>query len=188
MHFSVPPRPSFRKGAVACAGIFLGIGTLAYCTFNLQILLALGSFGSTSVLLFSFPENHFSQPRSIIGGHFISSAVGLAALACFGQTWWALGLAVAVAAALMMLAGTVHPPAGSNPIIVFLLAPHWDFLLFPTLLGALVLVSVGLVYHRACGQAYPLYWRGQRTDVVRPALLVVEPVSEFVRERATNSQ
>ena len=82
-HF-VPPRPSLRSGVVACLGIFLGIGALAYSSFNLSVLLALGSFGSTSVLLFSFPENHFSQPRSIIGGHFISSAVGLIVLQWFG--------------------------------------------------------------------------------------------------------
>ncbi len=162
MHYSVPPRPTLKAALLACAGIFCGIGALAYCSFNLQLLLALGSFGSTSVLLFAFPENHFSQPRSIVGGHFISTAVGLAALAACGQTWWALAMAVAVAAALMMLTGTVHPPAGSNPIIVFLILPHWSFLFLPTLFGAMVLVAVGVVYHGACRRPYPLYWRGKR--------------------------
>jgi CBS-domain-containing membrane protein len=155
-----PPRPSLRAGLTACLGIFFGISVLAFFSFNLHLLLALGSFGSTSVLLFAFPESHFSQPRSIIGGHFISTAVGLAALLVFGKTWWALGLAVAAAAALMMLTRTVHPPAGSNPIIVFLGLPGWDFLLFPTLFGAIALVASGWLYHRACKREYPLYWLG----------------------------
>ena len=69
-----PPRPSLRHGLMACAGIFFGISVLAFASFDLHVLLALGSFGSTSLLLFAFPDNQFSQPRSIIGGHVISSA------------------------------------------------------------------------------------------------------------------
>jgi len=152
----LPQRPSLRAGATACAGIFFGIALLAYASFDLRVLLALGSFGSSSILLFAFPESPFSQPRSIIGGHVISTAVGLLALLLFGKTWWALGAAVAASAAVMLLARCVHPPAGSNPIIVFLTHPGWDFLLFPTLAGALVLVASGWLYHRATGRPYPL--------------------------------
>lgn len=158
----MPPQYSFRNGVIACVGIFSVIGILAFSSFNLGVLLALGSFGSTSVLLFAFPENHFSQPRSIIGGHFICSAVGMLALYLFGQTWWALALAVAVATAIMMLTRTVHPPAGSNPIIVFFAMPQWSFLFFPTLFGAITMVLVGLIYHRSCRRPYPLYWLGTR--------------------------
>ncbi len=165
----MPPRPSLKSGLIACVGIFCGIGALAYFSFDLKILLALGSFGSTSVLLFSFPENHFSQPRSIIGGHVISTAVGLLVLQVTGPTWWALGLAVALSAAVMMLTRTVHPPAGSNPIIVFLGLPGWDFVLFPTLSGAVLLVAVGLLYHRACRRQYPLYWHGHGAQPAPPA-------------------
>ena len=166
MHRRPPSRPSLRTGFTACLGIFFGISVLAFSSFDLHVLLALGSFGSTSVLLFAFPENHFSQPRSIIGGHFISTAMGLIALLVFGKTWWALGLAVAAAAAVMMLTRTVHPPAGSNPIIVFLGLPGWDFLLFPTLFGAIALVASGWIYHRACKQEYPQYWMGAKDSSV----------------------
>ena len=114
------PAYGLRAGAVACAGVFTAIAVLAYSSFDLGVLLALGSFGSSTVLLFAFAGNHFSQPRSIVGGHVICTAVGLLALALFGRHWWALASAVALATALMMLTRTVHPPAGSNPIIVFL--------------------------------------------------------------------
>lgn len=160
MDGKLPPRPSLGKAISTCIGIFLGISVLAFCSFDLHVLLALGSFGSTSVLLFGFPENQFSQPRSIIGGHFISTAVGLLVLLMLGRTWWALGGAVAIAAAMMMLTRTVHPPAGSNPIIVFLAAPGWGFLLFPTLFGAIALVVTGWCYHRLCAYRYPNYWIG----------------------------
>lgn len=152
------PRHSWRSGAIACAGVFIIIGVLAYSSFNLGLLLLLGSFGSSAVMVFTFPEIHFAQPRSVVGGHVISSAVGLAALALLGPSWWSLASAAATATALMMLTRTLHPPAGSNPVIVFLAAPPWSFILFPTLFGAVAMVAVALLYHRACRRPYPGYW------------------------------
>jgi CBS-domain-containing membrane protein len=152
------PRYGLRGGLFACTGVFLCIALLAVCSFRLELLLLLGSFGSSAVMVFGFPELHFSQPRSVVGGHFICSAVGLAALGLFGHSGFGLALACAAALALMMLTRTVHPPAGSNPVIVFLTAPKWGFLLYPTLLGALTMVAVAVVYHRACRRAYPGYW------------------------------
>lgn len=68
-------------------------------------------------------------------------------------------MAVGTAIALMMLTRTVHPPAGSNPVIVFLGQPGWGFLLFPTLIGALVVVAVALVYNNTTRtERYPKYW------------------------------
>jgi CBS-domain-containing membrane protein len=70
-----------------------------------------------------------------------------------------VALAVGTAIALMMATRTVHPPAGSNPVIVFLAQPGWSFLVFPTLAGALVLVLVALVYNNAVRAGrYPKYW------------------------------
>ncbi|RZL29726.1 MAG: HPP family protein [Rubrivivax sp.] len=152
------PRFTLGRGAIACAGVALCIGVLAFSSFNLGVLLALGSFGSTAVMVFTFPEIHFAQPRSVVGGHVICSAVGLAALAWLGPAWWSLALAAGVACALMMLTRCMHPPAGSNPVIVFLVAPKLGFLLFPTLFGALAMVGVAVLYHRACRRQYPAYW------------------------------
>lgn len=44
----------------------------------------LGSFGTTCVLLFGFPASPFSQPRNIIGGHVLTSLVGLLFLHLLG--------------------------------------------------------------------------------------------------------
>jgi CBS-domain-containing membrane protein len=89
----------------------------------------------------------------------LSSATGLAFLNMLGPHWWTVALAVGTAIALMMLTRTVHPPAGSNPVIVFLSSPSWKFLLFPTLAGTLILVVVALVHNNATRDArYPKYW------------------------------
>ena len=155
----LPPQPSNKSVALAWLGGVLAIAAVAALTDFLSVALVLGSFGASCVLVFGYPDVPFSQPRNVVTGHVISSLVGLIFLAVFGPHWWAVALAVGTAIALMMLTRTVHPPAGSNPVIVFLTQPAWGFLLFPTLVGALVVVAVALVYNNVTRDAkYPKYW------------------------------
>jgi CBS-domain-containing membrane protein len=157
---ALPPKPKMRDVGFAWLGGFitlLVIAGLADCTAT---ALVLGSFGASCVLVFAYPDVPFSQPRNVVFGHLFSSAVGLVFALFLGQHWWSVALAVGTAIAVMMLTRTVHPPAGSNPVIVFLAAaPSWKFLLFPTLLGAILLVLVALVYNNATREGkYPKYW------------------------------
>ncbi|WP_437882819.1 HPP family protein [Pseudomonas sp. LRF_L74] len=134
---------------LAGLGVFVGlgaVGALAHFTGNAWVM---GSFGASCVLLFGFPDGPFSRPRNLIGGHLISSTVGLACLHLLGGDWYFMALAGALAAMLMIASDTVHPPAGSNPVIIFLAQPGWDFLLLPTLAGALVLLVVSWGYRKA---------------------------------------
>ncbi|MNT84285.1 HPP family protein [compost metagenome] len=54
--------------------------------------------------------------------------------------------AAACALMVMMATDTVHPPAGSNPIIIFMSHADWTFLAFPTLAGALLLLLAQRIY------------------------------------------
>lgn len=156
---ALPPPPSARAVALAALGGALAVACLALLGQSLAIVLILGSFGASCVLLFGYSDVPFSQPRNVIGGHFLSSLVGLSCLNFFGPHWWALALAVGATIAVMMLTRTVHPPAGSNPVIVFLAQPSWSFLWFPTLAGAVLLVIVALGYLNVTRrQRYPQYW------------------------------
>lgn len=155
----LPPRPTNKAIALAWLGGVIAIAIIAALADSLSATLMLGSFGASCVLVFGYPDVPFSQPRNIIIGHFISSLVGLLFFAVFGPQWWAVALAVGTAIAIMMLTRTVHPPAGSNPVIVFLTQPTWDFLLFPTLVGALILLGTALVYNNVSREVnYPKYW------------------------------
>lgn len=156
---ALPPHPTHKAVALAWLGGVLAIAAVAALTDTLSVALVLGSFGASCVLVFGYPDVPFSQPRNVIAGHFISSLTGLLFLSVFGPHWWSVALAVGTAIALMMLTRTVHPPAGSNPVIVFLSQPAWGFLWFPTLFGALVVVAVALIYNNATRDArYPKYW------------------------------
>ena len=155
----LPPLPSRQNILLAWFGGFITIAVIAGLAQNFQVALILGSFGASCVLVFGFPDAPFSQPRNVIAGHFLSSLVGLCFLALCGPTWWAVALAVATAIVLMMATRTTHPPAGSNPVIVFMIQPSWDFLLFPTLSGTILIVGVALIYLNISRQTnYPKYW------------------------------
>ena len=156
---ALPPAPPARAIALAGLGGFLAIALVAGLAEGLSQALILGSFGASCVLVFGFPEVPFSQPRNVVLGHVLSSFTGLACLALFGPHWWAAAVAVALAIMAMMALRCVHPPAGSNPVLVFLSAPGWPFLITPTGVGALLLVAVALVYNNLRGPGrYPAYW------------------------------
>jgi CBS-domain-containing membrane protein len=155
-------RPSHHGvQAILISGLggFLAIGTLAYLGPRLDVMLLLGSFGASCVLLFGYPDAPFAQPLNVIGGHVICAVIGLAALHWLGASPWALALAVGASIAAMMATRTTHPPAGSNPVIVFLGHSTWSFLLFPVLVGALLLVLIALLYNNLVRKTpYPHYW------------------------------
>ncbi len=155
----LPPRPTVISVLLAWVGGFLAISSLGLLAEAFSAVLVLGSFGASCVLVFGFPDAPFSQPRNIIFGHVLSSFIGLACLILFGAHWWAMAIAVGTAIALMMLTRTVHPPAGSNPVIVFLTMPEWEFIFLPTLTGSLVITLVALIYNNAIrNEIYPKYW------------------------------
>ena len=153
------PKSSIYEIAFAWFGGFFSIFITGYLTKSYDNLLVMGSFGASCVLLFGFPKSPFSQPRNVILGHFLSTFIGLAFLHFLGNEYWSMALALATAIAVMIATNTVHPPAGSNPLIVFLLSANWDYLIFPTLLGSIILVIVALFYNNLHkNRAYPQYW------------------------------
>lgn len=140
-------------------GAFLAIifvGWLAQVTGQPMIL---GSLGASCVMLFGFPDLPFSQPRAVLGGHLITAAIGLICLNLLGPSMWAMALALSLSLIALAASGLVHPPAGSNPIIIFLAQPGWGFLLFPTFAGVVVILLIAIIYNNLTRQfAYPKYW------------------------------
>jgi CBS-domain-containing membrane protein len=156
---SLPEKSSMRDIVFAWFGGFISIAIIAYLTKSYDNLLIMGSFGASCVLLFGFPKSPFSQPRNVILGHFLSTFIGLAFLHILGNEWWSMALALGSAIAVMIASRTVHPPAGSNPLIVFLLGANWDYLIFPSLMGSIILVLFALFYNNLQkNRTYPQYW------------------------------
>ena len=137
-------------------GGFIVIFLLAQLTASFHTLLLIAPFGASCVLVFALPQSPLAQPRNVIGGHLISATVGLGVFALLGAVPLSYGLGVGLAIAAMELTGTLHPPAGADPIVVILAKASWPFLFSPVLVGALAIVIIAFVYHRGVSRRnYP---------------------------------
>ena len=109
-----------RVAFVSGLGGFLVIFALSQLGSNLHIALLVAPFGASCVLVFALPLSPLAQPRNLIGGHLISSTVGVVILAALGHSPLAYGVAVGLAIAAMQPTDTLHPrpartPSSSSP-------------------------------------------------------------------------
>ena len=127
----------FKKALLA--GIFSAftIGVLTVLTYKSALGLFLaGSFGSSMVLLFGFPESPFAQPKNVFFGHLVTALVGVVFVTLIPLPMYVnIALAVGVGIFLMILFNVVHPPAGGNPIMVIIGSVSYDYLLSPIIFG-----------------------------------------------------
>ena len=116
-------------------------------------------FATSIVLVLGSPEVEAAQPRALIGGHLISTIVGLAVLYLAGPTPYAAALAVGLAMVAMHATRTFHPPAGIDPLLVVVNAMPWSFLLVPVATGALALAAFAYAWHLAVRRFdWPTRW------------------------------
>lgn len=146
-----------QAAILAGIGGAVGIFLLAALSESGGSLLLMAPFGASCVLLFSVPGSPLSQPKNVVGGHLVSSAIGVVMAFLAAPTPLALGISVALAIAFMALLNVTHPPAGADPIVIMLGAKGIGFLLFPVLTGSVSLVLIACLYHHFLGTAqYPL--------------------------------
>ena len=151
----------FKKALLA--GIFSAftIGVLTVLTYKTALgLFIAGSFGSSMVLLFGFPESPFAQPKNVFFGHLLTTLVGILFITFFEVSFVTIGLAVGVGVMLMMAFKITHPPAGGNPIIVMIGGVSFQFLIFPVMVGAIAIIIGGIIYNRLIlKKKYPQTWK-----------------------------
>ena len=149
------PQQPLRNAIMAGLGGLIAIGATGAFTAYAHTPLIMAPFGASCVLLFSAPGSPLSQPANVIGGHVVATLVGLVLRLLLPNEWWAAALAVGLAIALMAALRVTHPPAGADPLVVFASDPGFAFLVLPVLSGAVVLVSVAVLFHRSSGTVYP---------------------------------
>ena len=141
------------------AGGAVAIGAMEYFAARNTIPLMAVPFATSIVLVLGSPEVDAAQPRALIGGHLISTMVGLLVLWVAGPTPWAAALAVGLAMVAMHATRTFHPPAGIDPLLVVVNAMPWSFLLVPVAAGALALALFAYAWHLAVRRFnWPTRW------------------------------
>ncbi|OKY25850.1 MULTISPECIES: HPP family protein [Thalassotalea] len=167
-----PPRKPFKKIVWSWVGSFLGIFLIAYVGEVLHydeksLMMLIGSFGASAVLIYGAPLAEFSQPRNLIGGHVISAFVGVSVSLVFSENIMiASALAVSLAIMFMHLTRTLHPPGGASALIATIggeqiYALGYWFIVTPVLLGSILLLVVALFVNNMStnpNRHYPVYW------------------------------
>ena len=126
-------KENFNRALYALIFSIITIGSLSFLSYETPYGLFLaGSFGSSMVLLFGYPESPFAQPKNVFFGHLVTSLVGVLILKFFPvDQFLQIAIAVGLGIFIMILLGVTHPPAGGNPIIIILGAFSYDFFIKP---------------------------------------------------------
>ncbi|MDO5621346.1 MAG: HPP family protein [Paracoccus sp. (in: a-proteobacteria)] len=150
------PRPPLRLIFLSGFGGFLAIALLSMIGRYSHLPLIIAPFGASCVLLFSAPAVPLSQPLNIVGGHVLTTLIGLIFLNLWPDFALSPAIAVGIAIAAMVALRIIHPPAGGNPLVVFAVQPGFDFVIMPVLMGAVLLVVIAVLFHRVGGTEYPV--------------------------------
>jgi CBS-domain-containing membrane protein len=145
--------------AAGAAGGAIAIAAMEFFAARGAVPLMTIPFATSIVLVLGSPEVEAAQPRALIGGHLVSTLVGLIVLMLAGPQPWAAALAVGLAIAAMHATRTFHPPAGIDPLLVVVNAMPWTFLLVPVAAGAVLLAAFAYVWHLAVRRYnWPVRW------------------------------
>jgi len=150
-------------------GAFLGIASVALINYHLleeqDLVMIIGSFGASAVLIYGAIKSPLAQPRNLLGGHVISAVIGVTAYEIFHPyLWLAASVAVATAIAVMHATKTLHPPGGATSLIAVIGSQKihnlgYLYAVIPAGLGAAVMLLVALLVNNIPkNRRYPEYW------------------------------
>ena len=149
----------FKKALIAGFFSAFTIGVLTVLTYKSALgLFIAGSFGSSMVLLFGFPESPFAQPKNVLFGHLITALVGVIFVNFIPLPIY-INIALAVGAGIffMILLNVVHPPAGGNPIMVIIGSVSYEYLINPIIFGCIIILLIAVLVNKyLLKKNYPL--------------------------------
>lgn len=156
---------TLRERLIACLGALVGItltGLICGLVFGQgpHIPLIVAPMGASAVLLFAVPASPLAQPWSIIGGNTISAFMGVLAAHFIPNPVVAIGVGVSLAIAAMSLTRCLHPPGGAAALTALIGGPAvtsagFLFPLFPVCVNSVILVALGVAFHRLSRRNYP---------------------------------
>jgi len=125
-------------------------------------LMVLASMGSSAMLLFAIPHSPLAQPWPLIGGHLVSSAIGVACAQWIPHAALATAAAVALAVFAMHWLRCLHPPSAATAMFAVLGGPAvhaigWKFCYEVVAINALTMLALALIVNNMIpGRRYPL--------------------------------
>ena len=164
-----PPGVGPSELLVSWIGAFLGIAAVALVNFYLlkdtDLVMIIGSFGASAVLIYGAVRSPLAQPRNLVGGHIISAIIGVAIYNLLNDYMWlAASVAVATAIAVMHATKTLHPPGGATALIAVIGSEKihnlgYLYAVIPVGLGVLIMLIIALLINNIPkNRQYPEFW------------------------------
>jgi len=164
-----PPSVGLVEIIWSWIGAFLGIAPVAIINYRLfagtDLVMIIGSFGASAVLIYGAIRSPLAQPRNLIGGHVISAIVGVMTYNLLSNhLWLAAAIAVATAIAVMHATKTLHPPGGATALIAIIGSQKihdlgYLYAFIPAGLGAAIMLVVALLVNNIPkSRRYPEFW------------------------------
>lgn len=166
-HIFRPILPGATAGdrALACLAAMIGIalsGFICSVAFGAgpHLVLLVPPMGASAVLVFAVPASPLAQPWPTIGGNVLSALVGILVAQVIPQPALAAGVAVGLAIGVMSICRCLHPPGGAAALVGVFGGPAVAsagllFPLIPVGANAIILVAVGMLFHKLSRRPYP---------------------------------
>lgn len=153
------PTPMWKENLYSLMGIALGMGIVCFISLHFAVLYLMPALASSAIMLFMSYNNVFAQPRNVIGGHLMAVLAAIIVGQLFGPHWWAVAIVTVLAAFLMIITNTIHPPGGGTAIAAFLGCYSPLILMVSVMLGTVIMVLAALFINNAISsRKYPLFW------------------------------
>ena len=164
-----PPAVGLSEIIWSWIGSFLGIAAVAALNYRLvdktDLVMIIGSFGASAVLIYGAIRSPLAQPRNLIGGHLISAAIGVTTYKLLPTPLWlASPIAVATAIGVMHATKTLHPPGGATALIAVIGSQKihdlgYLYVLMPAGVGPFIMLAVALLVNNIPrNRRYPEFW------------------------------
>ena len=164
-----PPAVGVSEICWSWVGSFIGIAAVAYVNSSIvdktDLVMIIGSFGASAVLIYGAIKSPLAQPRNLIGGHVFSALIGVTCYQIFNEHMWlAASIGVATSVAVMHLTKTLHPPGGATGLIAIVGSQKvhdlgYLYVLVPLGLGVCIMLAVALLVNNISkNRKYPQFW------------------------------
>ena len=150
-------------------GSFIGIAAVAYINHAIvdrtDLVMIIGSFGASAVLIYGAIRSPLARPRNLIGGHVISAVIGVTTYKLLpSHLWLAAPIAVATSIAAMHATKTLHPPGGATALIAVIGSQKihdlgYFYAYIPACVGPVIMLVVALLVNDIPkNRRYPEFW------------------------------
>ena len=164
-----PPAVGVSEICWSWMGSFIGIAAVAYVNSSIvdktDLVMIIGSFGASAVLIYGAIRSPLAQPRNLIGGHVISAVIGVTTYKLLpAHLWLASPIAVATSIAVMHATKTLHPPGGATALIAVVGSQKihdlgYLYVLIPAGIGPIIMLIIAiLVNNIPSNRRYPEFW------------------------------